>query len=228
MVDGQSIGPVLILAPHADDEILGCGGTMARYIAAGADVHVAILTNAALGLPEVYTPSDVSVIRDEARRAHEFLGVTATHFYDFPAPKLDVTPSAEVASTLRQLIEEVRPESVFVPHIGDAHQDHRVIHIASLIATRPVGTHVVSNVYAYEVLSETEWGTATNPFVPNHYIDITSYIDHKLDAFACFQTQVKEPPHPRSLEGIRAQALVRGSTVLVACAEAFTTIRTIA
>ncbi len=217
----------LVLAPHADDEILGCGGTMSRCIAEGAEVHVAILTNASRGMPEVFSEAESNAIREEARRAHALLGISSTRFYDLPAPKLDVIPSADIASMLRTLIAEICPQNVYVPHIGDAHQDHNMVHISALVATRPVDEHVVKNVYAYEVLSETEWGTATTPFIPNHYIDISDHIDQKLRAFSCFKSQIKPPPHPRSLEVIRAQASVRGSTVLIPYAEAFQSVRTI-
>ena len=221
---------VLVVAPHADDEILGCGGVIAKYLDAGNQVFVAVMTNAAVGAPELFDAESIKVIRAEAKQSHELLGVTETVYFDFPAPQLEQYPQYKIASALNQLIREKQVDTLFIPHKGDLHLDHGVIYNACLVAARPVPGQCVKHIYAYETLSETEWGHPTPEavFIPRKYIELNKQqFEQKLAAMSCFASQLKDFPNTRSLEAIRNLAALRGATVGVNYAEAFDIIRSI-
>lgn len=219
-------GRVLVIAPHPDDEILGCGGTMARMVDEGLEVHVGIVTS---GKPPSYSAESVERVRGEARRAHSFLGISATHMLDFPAAALDGVPAGELNEGLAKLVQDVRPDTLFLPFIGDIHRDHQLTFVAALVAARPRDSHAPSRIMAYETLSETNWFAApTTPmFAPDVFVDIRSSIERKLLAFGMFESQVKAFPDERSLITIEALARLRGSTVFLHAAEAFMSVRTI-
>lgn len=217
---------ILVIAPHPDDEVLGCGGVIARHTRNGDDVHVLVVSR---GLPELFPPSSVDVGRRELSEAHIILGIASVKFLDFPAPRLDVTPGYLIADAIRPVIWQLHPASVYLPHHGDIHGDHRATSLATIVAARPNGTFSVPRLLAYETLSETEWANPNSSaaFQPTVFVDITEYLPDKLRAMERYQSQLKASPHPRSLEAIRALAAYRGHTVNVPAAEAFSLIREI-
>lgn len=217
---------ILIIAPHADDEILGCGGIMARYIAEGHTVKVLIMTKA---IEELFPQSLVEQARNEAKASHAFLGVSETVFFDFPAPVLDQTASYKMSIEISKLISEFQPEKVYLPHRGDIHKDHKMVFEAALVAMRPINNCPVKEIYAYETLSETEWAApfGDDAFIPNVFVNIADYLNVKQEAMKHFASQLKEFPHSRSLETIEALAKYRGATVGKKAAEAFMLIRKI-
>lgn len=221
---------ILVIAPHADDEILGCGATMAKEISDGNDVYVLICTNAHIGAPELFSEESILRVRQEAVNAHHFLGVKDTLFLDFPAPALDQYPRYKMSNEIKSIIDSLEIDTVYIPHRGDCHKDHTIIHDCAMVACRPIKNCTVRNVYAYETLSETEWGepTSTDFFIPTRYITFTEeQFSKKLDAMNFFKSQLYPFPASRSLETIEALAKYRGSTVSAVRAEAFEVLREI-
>ena len=216
----------LIIAPHPDDEVLGCGGTIKRLSTGGTDVFVLIVTRGKIGM---YSEESIVNTRNDAQRAHKILGVTETRFLDFPAPYLDLVSIAEISDAISGVIKEFGISTVYMPHHGDIHHDHKVVFQAGLVAARPLRGNTVKRIFSYETLSETEWAApfGDNSFVPTFFVNITEYLPMKIEAMKCFRTQLREFPNPRSLEAIEALANFRGSTVGFNHAEAFMTIRII-
>ena len=216
----------LIIAPHPDDEVLGCGGTIKRLANGGADVHVAIVTKAG---EEAFGPDVARIGREEAALAHACLGVRAPHYLDFPAAALDTVPHATMNAEFGRLIQSLRPDTLFVPFLGDVHRDHQLTFLSAMVAARPRGGQGPARVYAYETLSETNWYAPglTPAFIPNVYFDISDTVDAKIAAFAMFSSQIRAAPDERSLETIDALARLRGSTVHRSAAEAFMLLREI-
>lgn len=213
---------IIVIAPHADDEVLGCGGTISKHVAHGNEVNVIIVTNAHVGDPALCSADDIKKVRNEAIRAHDILGVNTTLFMDFPAPRLNAFPEYKISQELDRVFKEIRPQIIYIPHHGDMHQDHKAVHRAALVAARPRVGQSIRRIYCYETLSETEWAPMQeSPFVPNVFNDITDFIEMKLEAMNCFQSQLKKFPDPRSLEAIEALATFRGSTSGIKRAEAF-------
>lgn len=217
---------VLVVATHADDEVLGCGGVMARHADQGDAVYVLVVTR---GIPEIFPPEHVEEIFRELRVAHQMLGGSGIHFLDFPAPRLDVVPGHALADAIRGVIVKLQAEVVYAPYQGDIHGDHQAVFQATLVASRPINHCPVRRLLCYETLSETDWASpfGNNTFAPTVFVDITDYLERKLRAMACYRTQVKMPPHSRSLQSIEALARVRGGTVSLQAAEAFMLVREI-
>jgi N-acetylglucosamine malate deacetylase 1 len=217
---------VLVVAPHPDDEVLGCGGTIARHVAAGDPVYVLVVSRGAI---DIYGEDSEDEVRQESKTAHDLLGVKQTFFLDFPAPKLDSVPGYQLASAIAQVMRDVKPEMVYLPHRGDIHADHQVVHLATLVAARPINQCSVRKLLCYETLSETEWSQpmADTAFIPNVFVDISDYLERKLQAMACYQSELQVAPHPRSLNALAALAKLRGSTISRSAAEAFMLMREI-
>lgn len=220
---------ILIIAPHCDDEILGCGGTMSKLTQNGHDVFVAIVTNGHLGAPELFSAEGTKKVRSEALQSHKILGVKETFFLDFPAPRLDTIPSYQLSIAISKIIKDKEIGVLYIPHRGDIHKDHRITYEAALVAARPINGCSVKRILAYETLSETEWAPpfGDDAFIPTVFESIEGFLDKKLEAFSCFSTQIKEFPHPRSLKNIEILSNFRGATVGKNNAEAFMLIREI-
>jgi len=214
----------LIVATHPDDEVLGCGGLMAKYAAGHNDVHVLVVTR---GISELFPEDKIEETRGEMRAAHTLLGVHQTYFLDFPAPDLDTIALRRVADAIRVVTQELKPHEVYIPHHGDLHADHRITHQACLVACRPTGGWVVRRIAAYETLSETDWAPPRidQAFVPTIYEDITPYLELKIVSMQCYRSQLHSMPMNRSIESLQALARIRGGSVGVQYAEAFQLLR---
>ena len=215
---------ILVIAPHLDDEVIGCGGAIARFAKEGNEIYVAIITK---GVTPLYSDIDIAKTRGEARCAHKILGVKKTHFLDFPAAELDTVMHRKLNQSIGELFQKIQPQVIFIPFLGDIHFDHQLVFCSSLVASRPVNQFSPVTIYAYEALSETNWNAPyiTPAFIPNVFVDIEKYLDMKLAAFECFQSQCKKFPNERSLESIEYLAKLRGSQVNRKAAEAFLLIR---
>ena len=215
---------ILVIAPHPDDEVLGCGGVIARHSARGDRVQVIIVSR---GVPDIFSPAEIEATRLELAAAHQLLGVEGVHFLDFPAPRLDTVPGHVLADRLTGLVRQIQPRTVYVPHWGDLHSDHKAVYWATMVAARPNGLCRVERLLCYETLSETEWGSpsADNAFSPTVFVDIGEFLATKLQAMSCYRTQLKEFPQSRSLRSIEALARLRGSAVGMDAAEAFVMVR---
>lgn len=214
---------ILIIAPHPDDEVLGCGGTIAKYAARGDCVSVCYVTSAYL--PE-WSEDYLEKKEIEIQRSNAILGITRRFDLHYPTVKLDTIPQKDLNTSLHDVVMEVRLDCAFIPHRGDLNMDHRIVHDASLVALRPIN-HRCSRILSYETLSETEWGPGIALFEPRYYVDISDTIITKIEGMGVFSTEIKKMPHPRSREGILALAQKRGSEILVEAAEAFMPIRII-
>lgn len=214
---------VLVIAPHPDDEVLGCGGTIAKHSMKGDEVHLCIIT-------EGYTPDwSEEYLKNrplEIEKSSKILGIKKVHFLKYPTAKLDTIPQKELNDSLSEIINKIKPAIMYIPHYTDIHQDHPIIFRSALIAARPKKDCHVRKILSYETLSETEWGYPRH-FRPNLYVDISDTIELKIKAMRAYGSELKEFPHPRSLEGIKTLAKKRGSEVGLKYAEAFEVIREI-
>ncbi|PKG31515.1 PIG-L deacetylase family protein [Methanoregula sp.] len=214
---------VLVIAPHPDDEVLGCGGTIYRLAQEGNNVALCIVTKP---YPPDWSEAYIQKKHIEIEQSNKKLGISRMIPLGFPTVKLDTVPQKDLNDALSEIIRDVRPDLVFIPHNGDLNKDHRIVHEAALVATRPLSSPV-KKILSYETLSETEWGRTLARFLPGVYFDITDYREMKLDAMKLFETELRLPPHPRSAELIAALATKRGSEIGVKYAEAFMLVREI-
>lgn len=215
---------ILVVAPHPDDETLGAGGTIAKHAAAGDDVTVLTVAG---HRPPLYEESVYELTVREAKEAHRRLGVAASVFLDIPATTLGLIPTHELNASIYSVFENVRPNVVLLAY-PDRHIDHRIIFDSTLVAARPakIGRQI-EILAAYETLSETHWNAPhiEPSFTPNWVVDISAQIEAKLEALACYASQIPPFPGPRSIEAARALATFRGTQAGFAYGEGFHVIR---
>ncbi|MBL8879179.1 MAG: PIG-L family deacetylase [Phycisphaerales bacterium] len=215
---------VLVVAPHPDDEVLGCGGTIRRMVQTGEHVTVAIVTR---GTP-LYPDAQVERVRAEAAVAAQRLGVHSLKFLDLPVTMLHLMPEHELNAAFFKLIRETEPDTLFLPFVGDRHEDHRQIFDAALVASRPDGRRYrVSRICCYETVSETHWAAPAIEavFNPTWYVNIGATLVDKLDAMRCYVSQLEENIPARTIQAIEALARFRGSVVGMPAAEGFQIVR---
>lgn len=223
---------VLVLAAHPDDEVLGCGGTIARLAREGQPVWIAILGE---GITARYDdrhqadPLQVEALRATSQRAGALLGARAVFHFGLPDNRFDTVPLLDLVKRIEGLLADLRPEVVYTQHGGDLNIDHALTFRATLTATRPMVGQTVRQVYAYEVASSTEWafGQFAPAFQPNVFIDIHATLADKLAAMQQYETETRPFPHPRSTEALRAMAQRWGSVAGLEAAEAFQLVRAI-
>lgn len=221
---------ILIISPHPDDEVLGCGGSISKLTEMGKNVYVLIITNANKTLPERYTLEKLNNVRKESLEAATILGVKQVIFEDFPAITLNQFPTYIVTERIKKILNEFDIDTLFLPHRGDIHADHKVVFDAAMVAARPVGRQPVRQILAYETLSETEWAYpfGSEVFIPNYFIMLEEkHLKYKLMAMQSYKSQLREFPSSRSLKALNALAELRGATVGYPYAEAFALIRNI-
>jgi LmbE family N-acetylglucosaminyl deacetylase len=221
---------ILVIAAHPDDEVLGCAGTMARFVNEGKSVSIAILGEGVRSRhpdKHSFNKNSVDRLHAETRKAADLLGVKDLFFYNFPDNRFDTVDLLDIVKKLENLIDQVRPDSIYTHHRGDLNIDHVITHRAVLTATRPMADFSVKNIYAFEVPSSTDWafGEFRAIFKPNFFVDIKRTLDVKLSAMKIYESEIRPFPHPRSLKALESIAIRWGSTVGTEAVEAFELIR---
>ena len=216
---------ILVVAAHSDDEALGCGGTISRHVLAGDRVEVLFLTD---GVGARGSENGKATTRHlAAAAALDILGVHRTGNLDLPDNRLDTIPLLDIVKGVASFAESLSPDTIYTHHIGDLNVDHRIANQAVLTAFRPDPAQSVRSIYSFEVCSSTEWAFATvgKGFTPNAYVDISNTWERKERALSAYADEMRDFPHARSPEALRALAVWRGSSVGMQMAEAFVTIR---
>lgn len=213
---------VLVIAAHPDDEVLGCGGTMARHVIEGDDVHVLFVADGETARIQAAKPNRNLA----AAAACKKLGTQPPQFLDLKDQKLDHLYSLlEITQAIEAHISDIRPTVVYTHHAGDLNKDHRIVHQAAMTACRPLSGSSVRSIFSFEVLSTTELGGG---FWPNHFVNISGrFMDQKIQALEYYDAEMRSFPHPRSYQAIQSQAILRGVTVGLPAAEAFMVMRSL-
>ncbi|HKG45145.1 MAG TPA: PIG-L deacetylase family protein [Pyrinomonadaceae bacterium] len=217
---------ILVIAPHPDDETLGCGGSLLKHKSNGDSLSWLVATRG-------HEPQWSAEVLEQKER--EISAVAAAYGFDntfrlnFPAIKLDKVPMEEIIAAVRDAVTDAKPDCVYLNHCGDVHSDHRVLFEATMSVLKPFysGKHGVKRVLSYEVFSSTD-AAPVNParaFLPNVFIDVSEFIETKLEIMALYESELQASPLPRALDSLRALARVRGATIGVEYAEAFMLVR---
>lgn len=216
---------VLVVAAHADDEALGCGGSLAKHVAAGDKVHVIFVAD---GVTSRSGAGQEEMVRRQqaTEKARQILGISTMAFLDLPDNRLDSLPLLDIAQPLEALIAKLLPEIIYTHHYGDLNVDHRLVHQAVMTACRPLPGSTVREILTFEVISSTEWSNpGLAPFLPNLFVDISAQLEIKMEALEAYALEMRVPPHSRSVEHIRCLAKHRGYCMGVDAAEAFMVMR---
>jgi LmbE family N-acetylglucosaminyl deacetylase len=223
---------ILVVAAHPDDEVLGCGGTIARLASEGHDVYILILGEGITSRYDDPKQADqklLDVLHKRAEEAGALLGAKHVMLAGFPDNRFDTVALLDIIKVIEKRIDELKPEIVYTQHGGDLNIDHQRTFRAVLTATRPMANCPVKRVYAYEVGSSTEWAFQqfSPVFHPNVFTDITATLEKKISAMQMYDSEARVFPHPRSPDALRAQARRWGSVSGVPAAEAFVLVREI-
>jgi len=222
---------VLVLAAHPDDEVLGCGGTIARLAKEGSQVYIAILGEGVTSRYNKREDADKKLIEklhSQSRKVGRHLAVKDVLQLNFPDNRFDTVPLLDIIKEVEKLIKELKPAVIYTHHSGDLNIDHQITHRTVLTAARPVKDCPVTEIYAFEIPSSTDWAFQQfEPFRPNVFIDIKETLEKKTQAMQLYESEVQKFPHPRSVEALVARARYWGSIAGLEAAEAFQLVRSI-
>ncbi|MDD5306768.1 MAG: PIG-L family deacetylase [Deltaproteobacteria bacterium] len=213
---------VLVVSAHPDDETIGAGGTILRHVALGDTVSWCVVTKG-------YTPKwSEEMLEAASRQVDEvasLYGFASVHRLGLPTVRLNTVPHMELCDKLKNVVDIVKPLVLYIPPASDLNQDHRLVHEAALVAARPLPGCSVQRILSYEISTTSRYGFGV--FVPTVYVDISEYLEKKMGIMAVYNTELKEWPHPRSIEGLSVIAKERGLAVGVDAAECFDLVREI-
>lgn len=220
-----------MVAAHPDDEVLGCGGTIARHANSGDQVHVLIVAEGSTSRQQerdrAQVQDELSALAKAAQTAGTILGAAGVDLLDLPDNRLDSLDRLDLIKRIEEYVERHQPECVYVHHAGDVNVDHRRLHEAVVTACRPTPGHFVRRLLSFEVVSSTEWQPSGSApaFQPTWFVDISDQWERKREALLSYSSEMREWPHARSLEAVEHLARWRGAQVGVEAAEAFCLMR---
>jgi LmbE family N-acetylglucosaminyl deacetylase len=225
-------GPVLAVVAHPDDEVLGCGGTLARHAADGQEVHILIVAEGATSRDATRDAAaraeEIHQLQASAARCAAALGATAPRFGGFADNRLDGVDLLDIVKTIEAQIAVIKPALVYTHCAADLNIDHNLVHAATITACRPLPGGSVTAIYTFETPSSTEWASQIQAaFRPVRFVDIASTFAQKLNALDAYASEMRDFPHPRSYRAIEALATWRGASAGMPMAEAFEVVREI-
>ena len=219
---------ILIVAAHPDDEVLGCGATIARLTNEGNEVYTLILGE---GITSRYGQRDIkkrrkeiSSLKKQIYAANNILGVKKIFVYNLPDNRFDTVPLLDIIKKIEKIKVKIKPDIIYTHSEEDLNIDHRITYNAVMTACRPVAGNSVKEIYSFEIPSSTDWGCGKQ-FVPDKYINIAQTFDRKIKALQVYKGEIREYPHPRSPEALKIIAKRWGIKVGINMAEPFKTIR---
>ncbi|MDB4303584.1 PIG-L family deacetylase [Desulfosarcina sp.] len=211
---------VMVIVAHPDDEVLGCGATIARHSDQGDDLALLVMADGETSRNTVDWNKET---RDEGLyAAAKILGIKEVYVENYPDQKMDTIAILDIVRSIENKINKWRPSVIYTHHGGDLNLDHRITHQAVMTACRPQPDSLIDAIYTFEVLSSTEWASSVDTqFRPTRACDISKYLDIKLVALECYHKELREFPHPRSYEAVMHLAKIRGAQYGVEAAEVF-------
>jgi LmbE family N-acetylglucosaminyl deacetylase len=208
---------ILVIAAHPDDEVLGCGATIAKHIKNGDKAQVVFLADG-------FSSRDNDSSRDNsAEKASKVLGCEDPVFLNLPDNQLDTVALLDIVKKIEKTIVEFQPSIVYTHHFGDLNIDHQITHKAVMTACRPQPDFFVKEIYSFETLSATHWQSSSmgNTFIPNYFVNVDGFMSKKIEALQCYDNEMRAAPHARSYESVENLAKFRGNLVGIKNAEAF-------
>lgn len=212
---------VIVITAHPDDETLGVGGTILRHVANGDEVYWLIVTH--IFEHQGFSAQKIQQRNEEIEKVKSMFGFKKTYMLNYPTMTLSSSSIIEMVPKISKIFTEVEPEIIYNLNRSDAHSDHRVIFDAVVSCTKSFRYPYVKQVLMYECISETEFAPALpeKVFIPNYFVDISEFLEMKLEIMKVFESELGSHPFPRSIDNIKALAHYRGASVGVKYAEAF-------
>ena len=224
---------ILILAAHPDDEVLGCGASIAKWTNNGMTVNIVILSEGATSRHKTRDRKKwtyhLNSLRKAALGSAKILKASSIKLLNFPDNRMDTISRLDIVKEIEAVIDEYKPSTIITHHSGDVNIDHRVILDSVIVAARPQPNSNIKRILTFETPSSTEWQVngSLKSFIPNWFEDVSNTMDAKLRALQEYEIEMREWPHPRSLKAVKNLAKWRGSSIGVNYAEAFMLLREI-
>ena len=216
---------VFVFAAHPDDEVIGCGGTIAKLTQLGFKVYVTFFSDGESSRSKKKNIKKLILQRKKAAiKSSKILGIKEIFFHKFPDNQLDKIPILEIIKLIENYIKKYKPEMIFTHFNDDLNIDHQIISKATITACRPQNKNPVKKLFFFEVPSSTEWQIKNKKnkiFNPNWFEDISKTKEKKIKALKVYKSELRTWPHPRSIKGITSLMQWRGSTSGFEAAEAF-------
>ena len=222
---------ILVIAAHPDDEVLGCGGAIARFAVEGCEVYTLILgegiTSRDPSRDQHKRDEEIRELKKQAEDANKILGVKKVYTYDFPDNRFDTVALLDIIKVIEKVKKDVEPNVVFTHFYGDLNVDHQITFKAVMTACRPTKDESVKEIYSFEIPSSTEWNAPSSLtyFMPDYFVNINKSLEAKINALKEYKTELRDFPHPRSLKAVELNAKQWGVKMGFEAAEAFKTIR---
>lgn len=212
---------VIVIAPHPDDETLGCGATLCKHKAEGDEIYWLLVTN--IDEEHGWPVDSVEARQKEIETVSRLYGFTKMFKLDFPATRLDTIPVVDLIAGINAVFREVEPNIIYLPNRSDIHTDHQVVFKAAMSCCKDFRSPFIKRILMYEVLSETEFAPALgeNAFLPDVLVDVSKYFHRKVEIFRAYSSELMESPLPRSAETVTGLARYRGSRIGCEYGEAF-------
>lgn len=218
---------ILVVAAHPDDEVLGCGGTIAKHISKKDKVFVIFMANG-VGSRNLVSKKDLKDRMTSSKLAKNILGITSCYHLNFPDNKMDSIPLLKIVQKLELMIKKINPEIIYTHHAGDLNIDHKITNAAVMTACRPLPNSSIKQIYGFEILSSTEWATPLeSSFKPTFFNDFSKFKKKKIEAIKAYNSEMRNEPHSRSIKHVEILAQHRGYSIGVELAEAFEVYRII-
>ena len=214
---------VLVVSPHPDDETLGAGGTILRLKEEGNKIFWLNITGMTKG--GIFSEEMQERRKEQLKNIEDFYKFEGTYNLNLPTAQLDSYNTSDAIDKIREVFTKVQPEMIILPDYNDAHSDHKKVFEWCYSCSKVFRFPYIKKIMTMEIVSETDFGKPENPFIPNFYVDITEYLEEKINALNIYDTELGEPPFPRSIEHVKALATVRGASAGVKYAEAFRMIK---
>lgn len=214
---------VLVVSPHPDDETLGAGGTILRLKEEGNKIFWLNITGMTKG--GIFSEEMQERRKEQLKKIEDFYKFEGTYNLNLPTAQLDSYNTSDAIDKIREVFTKVQPEMIILPDYNDAHSDHKKVFEWCYSCSKVFRFPYIKKIMTMEIVSETDFGKPENPFIPNFYVDITEYLEEKINALNIYDTELGEPPFPRSIEHVKALAIVRGAAAGVKYAEAFRMIK---
>ena len=224
---------ILVIASHPDDELLGCGGTMAKHSENGDEVNILIVAEGGTSRQQTRDRNSIKTylnkLHKTAVNSGKILGINKVELLDFPDNRLDSIDLLDLIKVIEDKINLLNPNIIYTHHHGDLNIDHQKVNQAVITACRPIPGQVVKKILSFEVASSTEWNPIGSgfSFSPNYFVDISNQLDKKIEALKLYEEEMREWPHARSIKAVEIQSLNRGAQIGVSAAEAFILLREI-
>lgn len=216
---------VLVVSPHPDDETLGAGGTLLKLKKQGHSIFWLNITD--MSVEDGWDDKIVQRRKEQFEEVNKYYQFDGFYNLAYPTTKLASLDDGEIIGSIKKVFNEIQPDWLIIPGQYDAHTDHRIVYNCCMACAKSFRAPYIKRITTMEIISETDYGFQISRFNPNLFVDISEELESKLEAIKIYDTEIENPPFPRSIENVIALATYRGGSSMCRYAESFSIIKQI-